>query len=207
MEKGRNVGENIGEDCVKTESGEGENTDGKMIRKNAAKTEEEFEVCCSTSAEGETKDWISEGCKSISYYSPCYPLLIKKLLVISTRISKQNIIAGKILFSFVLLLCFSGTVAYNPGTLWRNDNAFAALKTDKTVVAWGTYYDGGWLLMDAPIGMTNVQTIYSTGSAFAALKTDGSVIAWGDSGSGGTLPSSGLTNVQTIYSTGSAFAA
>eukprot|EP00606_Chrysophyceae_sp_TOSAG23-5_P001274 GSChrysophyteH2.ASY1.ANO1.1039.1 assembled CDS len=210
MGKGRNVGENIGEEYFKTESGKGENTDGKMIRKKASKTEEEFEVCCSTDAEGENKDWISEGCKFISYYSPCYPSLMKKAVGhLNSRSSKQNIIAGKMLFAFVLLLCFNGIVAYNSGTSWRNNNAFAALKTDGSVVAWGNATYGG----NAPSGLTNVQTIYSTGTAFAALNTDGSVVAWGAAGGasgatdyGGTAPS-GLTNVQTIYSTESAFAA
>ena len=36
MEKGRNVGVKIGEEYLKTGSGEGENTDGKMVRKPMA---------------------------------------------------------------------------------------------------------------------------------------------------------------------------
>eukprot|EP00606_Chrysophyceae_sp_TOSAG23-5_P000593 GSChrysophyteH2.ASY1.ANO1.1515.1 assembled CDS len=58
--------------------------------------------------------------------------------------------------------------------LYSTGSAFAALKTDGSVVAWGYSSYGG----NAPNGLTNVTTIYSTGSAFAALKTDGSVVAW-----------------------------
>jgi hypothetical protein len=68
-------------------------------------------------------------------------------------------VAGKMLFCLVLLLCFSGIVAVNPGTSWRNGNAFAALKNDGTVIAWGDGSYGG----TAPSGLTNVATIYSTG--------------------------------------------
>jgi surface protein len=83
-----------------------------------------------------------------------------------------------------------------------NENAFAALKTDGTVVAWGHADMGG----TTPTGLTNVTTIYSTWYAFAALKTDGTVVAWGHSAYGGTTPT-GLTNVKTISSAAYAFAA
>jgi hypothetical protein len=59
--------------------------------------------------------------------------------------------------------------------------AFAALKTDGSITAWGDPYSGG---AGAPSG-TGYTKIYSTGFAFAALKTNGSITAWGDSDSGG----------------------
>ena len=67
---------------------------------------------------------------------------------------------------------------YNPGTSWRNLNAFAALKEDGTVEAWGYSSYGG---SGVPSGLSGVKAIYSTNGAFAALKEDGTVEAWGDS--------------------------
>ncbi len=109
----------------------------------------------------------------------------------------------RILFALIFALSVCGIVAYNPGTSWRNRDAFAALKTDGTVVAWGSSGSGG----TAPSSeLDNVQTIYSTESAFAALKTDGTVVSWGHSGTGGSSPA-GLDSVVAIYSTRDAFAA
>ncbi|WP_341884207.1 hypothetical protein [Synechococcus sp. UW140] len=84
----------------------------------------------------------------------------------------------------------------------RNNRAFAALKTDGSVIAWGDSFTGG----SAPAGLTVVSQIFSNYLAFAALKTDGSVIAWGDSSRGGSAPA-GLTGVSQIFSNGYAFAA
>ena len=67
---------------------------------------------------------------------------------------------------------------YNPGTSWRNSNAFAALKEDGTVEAWGDSDFGG---SGVPSGLSGVKAIYSSVSAFAALKDDGTVEAWGSS--------------------------
>ena len=81
--------------------------------------------------------------------------------------------------------------------------AFAALKTDGSVVAWGDSGSGG----TNPGITSGVVSIYSVrGGAFAALKTDGSVVAWGNSSYGGTNP--GITSgVVSIYSNYFAFAA
>ena len=65
-------------------------------------------------------------------------------------------------------------VAYSPGS-WRNINAFAALKHDGTVRAWGNSDYGG---SGVPEGLSDIKTIYSTHGAFAALKHDGTVAAW-----------------------------
>ena len=69
-------------------------------------------------------------------------------------------------------------LGYNPGTSWRNEVAFAALKEDGTVSAWSDSRYGG---SGVPEGLSDVKTIYSTYYAFAALKEDGTVVAWGDS--------------------------
>jgi hypothetical protein len=90
---------------------------------------------------------------------------------------------------FVLLTLCCVSMAYNPGTSWKNRDAFAALKTNGTVVAWGDHGGSGG---SAPSGLNGVQTIYSNDYAFAALKTDGTVVAWGRYG--GSAPS-GLNGV------------
>jgi hypothetical protein len=83
-----------------------------------------------------------------------------------------------------------------------NDSAFAVLRANGTVSAWGDAATGGV----APAGLSNVIEVYSTKTAFAALKKDGTVVAWGLAGNGGTAPA-GLSNVARIFSTASAFAA
>ncbi|VVM25222.1 hypothetical protein BSPWISOXPB_6334 [uncultured Gammaproteobacteria bacterium] len=60
--------------------------------------------------------------------------------------------------------------------------AFAALKADGSITAWGGSNDGG---TDAPSGKGYTK-IYSTWRSFAALKADGSITAWGYTDAGGT---------------------
>jgi hypothetical protein len=84
----------------------------------------------------------------------------------------------------------------------RNAAAFAALKSDGTVVCWGYFYSGG----TAPAGLRDVTQIFSNAHAFAALKSDGTVVAWGGFTYGGYAPA-GLGGVTQIYSTHRAFAA
>jgi len=61
-----------------------------------------------------------------------------------------------------------------------NNYAFAAIKTDGTVVAFGDIEGGGILyprsLVDSLVGVTDIITTYS---AFCAVKTDHTVVAWG----------------------------
>ena len=62
-------------------------------------------------------------------------------------------------------------------TIHSTDRAFAALKSNGTVVAWGdSGYGGDSRSVHAQL--VDVQTIYSTGGACAALKTTGTVVAW-----------------------------
>jgi hypothetical protein len=67
-------------------------------------------------------------------------------------------------------------------------NAFAALRADGSIVAWGDSFAGG---ADAPNGKGYTK-IYSTKYAFVALKADGSITAWGRSGKGGTKEIRGI---------------
>ena len=88
-------------------------------------------------------------------------------------------------------------------SIFTNGNAFAVIKQDRTVVAWGRSGKGG---SGVPVGLSGVKAIFSNAAAFAALKTDGTVVAWGDSGNGGSVPA-GLSGVKAIASTEFVFAA
>ncbi len=57
---------------------------------------------------------------------------------------------------------------------YPNLQAFAALKADGSIAAWGYSNSGG---TGAPTG-TGFTKIYSTDGAFAALKDDGSIVYW-----------------------------
>ena len=104
-----------------------------------------------------------------------------------------------------------GTVSSGVVAVYATQYAFAALKIDGSVVAWGDSGNGG----TAPTGVTatnsGVVAVYSTPFAFAALKSDGSVIVWGNAAYGGAGAPTTVTTVNSgvvsIYSTGSAFAA
>ena len=88
--------------------------------------------------------------------------------------------------------------------------AFAALKSNGSVVTWGDAGSGGDSSSVSAGLSSGVVNIFSTYSAFAALKSNGSVVTWGYSGSGGNSSSvsAGLNSgVVNIFSTGSAFAA
>lgn len=93
----------------------------------------------------------------------------------------------------------------------RNRKAFAALKADGSVVAWGESRSGGDISMLASNLNKDVQQIYSSANAFAALKSGGSVFCWGDPNAGGDLPvriSDNLkSGVTQLFSTAFAFAA
>ena len=114
---------------------------------------------------------------------------------------------GVVALSIALVACTCGAQV---STIYSTSLAFAAKKTDGTVVVWGDVNNGGDATVPNAVDLTGVDTIYSTYSAFAAKKTDGTVVAWGGANAGGdtTVPNAvDLTGVNTIYSTGYAFAA
>ena len=88
------------------------------------------------------------------------------------------------------------------GSRNRNERAFVALLSNRTVRSWGDSYKGG----NAPSDLTDVVNIYSTKQAFAALRFDGTVVGWGSSYNGASVPD-GLSDVVDIFSTCCAFAA
>ena len=91
---------------------------------------------------------------------------------------------------------------------WRNYLAFAALKSDGTVVTWGDPPSGGDSSA-VKAELTGVTQVYSAGAAFAALKSDGTVVTWGypDDGGDSSAVKPSLTGVARVYSTAGAFAA
>ena len=84
----------------------------------------------------------------------------------------------------------------------QNGAAFAALKSDTTIFAWGSSGNGGI----GTITGSGYTAIASAGAAFAALKFDGTIKAWGDSLYGGYGAPTGSGYIA-IASSNSAFAA
>jgi len=96
----------------------------------------------------------------------------------------------------------SGVVA-----VYSCNRAFAAIKTDGSVVTWGYSPYGGSSSSVASSLTSGVVAVYSTGNAFAALKNDGRVITWGHGGEGGDSSSVSVSSgVVSVYSAVYAFA-
>jgi hypothetical protein len=85
----------------------------------------------------------------------------------------------------------AGSLSSNVTAIYSNSKAFAALKKDGSVVAWGDISCGGNLTQYLSYHSTegesvasqlssSVIAIYSTEKSFSALKSDGSVVPWGD---------------------------
>ncbi len=106
--------------------------------------------------------------------------------------------------------------------IYSTYGAFAALRSDGSVVTWGNSNYGGdssavASQLDGTIDITQIystygDTIFNTSAAFAALRNDGSVVTWGGSNSGGDSSAvasqlDGTIEVAQIYSTYTAFAA
>ena len=111
--------------------------------------------------------------------------------------------------SAVSPLLTSGVQSITP-----NARAFAALKIDGTVVAWGgagSIYSFGVQHSAVSSQLTSVVSIASTPTsyAFAALKSDGTVVCWGDPNSGGDTSSvaAQLTQVESVIGARNAFVA
>ncbi len=70
-----------------------------------------------------------------------------------------------------------------------------ALKSDRTVVAWGDNYYGQ---ATVPTGLTGVKAIAAGGYHSVALQVDGTVVSWGENGSGQSTVPAGLSGVVAI---------
>ena len=104
-------------------------------------------------------------------------------------------------------------------SLYSTNFAFAALKSNGSVVCWGSSSAGG--INNTGVDLSSgVIAIYSTAAAFAAVKSNGSVVCWGDIAYGGrftiyinsssqteVINGDVLSDVVAVYSTNAAFAA
>ena len=98
--------------------------------------------------------------------------------------------------------------------------AFAALKSNGSVVTWGSASAGGnssiatyspstrytYTSVENSLS-SDVVAVYATYSMFAALKSNGSVITWGEINISSSVSDNISSGVVAVYSTGGAFAA
>ena len=95
-------------------------------------------------------------------------------------------------------------------TSFPGGEAFAAIKSDGSVVTWGCHHGGGDSSAVREQLSDGVESISATYMAFAALKSDGSVVTWGFPQFGGDSSAvrEQLSNgVESIIATRRAFAA
>ena len=97
----------------------------------------------------------------------------------------------------------------NVSNIFATESAFAALKSDGSVVAWGDSVRMNDSLTKVQASLTNVKSIATSEYAFAALKGDGTVVTWGDAQNGGDSSSvaANLNKVVAITANKYAFAA
>ena len=94
------------------------------------------------------------------------------------------------------------------GIFWALKGAFAAIRGDGRVVAWGSAECGGDCSC-VQNRLQNVEQIQQSGRAFAAILSDGTVVTWGDPKEGGdsSAVQEQLRNVMQVQATLGAFAA
>ena len=126
---------------------------------------------------------------------------------------------------------YRGSFATSTGSVWENGNggefpneqAYAAITSNGSVISWGSTSSGGNLGNATQRLTSNVTAVFSNARAFAALKADGSVVSWGATASGGnstivnylnsnlveasSVSGNLSSSVTRIFSTESAFAA
>lgn len=106
-------------------------------------------------------------------------------------------LAAAVVIALPLLLA-SCSRTHSNGHGFRNANAFAALKADGFVVAWGSSGPGGDPACvnnppscgAAPAASlsSGVTSIFSSYGFYAALKSDGSLVVWGGRGGMSRIP-------------------
>lgn len=90
------------------------------------------------------------------------------------------------------------------------EGAFAALKDDGSVIAWGSNASGGDCSPVQNQLAGGVRRVYASLRAFAAVKDNGSVVTWGSRAHGGDISSARkqlTSGVEHVYATWYAFAA
>ena len=94
----------------------------------------------------------------------------------------------------------SSKLAGGVRAVYSTFSAFAAVKTDGSVVTWGTAASGGNSSAVAAQLTAGVEVIYSHASAFAALKSDGSVVSWGAAGDSSAVAAQLASGVRSLAS-------
>ena len=85
--------------------------------------------------------------------------------------------------------------------IFKTTHAFAALKSDGSVVTWGYTVDGGNSSGVAG-SLTNIQTIVSSAYSFAAIQMGGNVITWGGVNVNGDGGNTGSVGQNIVYAYG-----
>jgi hypothetical protein len=85
-------------------------------------------------------------------------------------------------------------------SIYHSDRAFAALKNDSSVVAWGNAGHGGNPAAATVALLTSgVHAVCANDVAFSAIQTDGTIVAWGHPVS---VPSEGVQFTSANLLTG-----
>ena len=104
-----------------------------------------------------------------------------------------------------------GEVISEPGRSryeWRNQRSFAAIKSDGSVVSWGSIKGTNGVNVYRYNDRLPVQQVFSNRDSYAALRADGRVVTWGHNGKGATREEDALrSGVVRIFSTRRSFSA
>jgi len=90
-----------------------------------------------------------------------------------------------------------------------NTFAFAAIRQDRTVIAWGSDESGGDIESSERAMLYEVESISHTNAAFAAIRRGGAVVTWGKAKDGGdsSAVQNYLVDIAKIHANAVAFAA
>ena len=91
---------------------------------------------------------------------------------------------------------------------WRNQRSFAAIKSDGSVVSWGSIKNTDDENIFRYNGNLPVQQVFSNRDSYAAVIADGKVFSWGHNGKGYRREEEALSSgVSRIFSTRRSFSA
>ena len=93
---------------------------------------------------------------------------------------------------------------------WRNQRSFAAIKSDGSIVSWGSVSTDGDEEIKRFTESGSFLQIFSNRHAFAAVRSDGKLITWGNGGRGGEKRAAKddlQEGVERVFSTRRSFSA
>ena len=93
---------------------------------------------------------------------------------------------------------------------WRNQRSFAAIKSDGSVVSWGSVSNDGGEEVIRYVKEGPFKQIFSNRHSFAAIRADGKLITWGNGGRGGEKGKAKddlQEGVEQVFSTRRSFSA